>query len=344
MTLAARDTAVVLIAHGAASSLDDLPELLTNIRRGRAPPPELLAEVRRRYEAIGGRSPLLDITREVARKLQRRLTLPTRVAMRLFHPYPKDVIAELAREGIRRIVTVPLAQHSGAVYGAAMTAAARAIDPTLEVLCATNWGRAPALTRAFADSVGAALARVPEGAADRTALVFTAHSLPVAVIASGDPYEQDFRGSASDVTAELRARGARFAEGVVAYQSQGIGAQGEWLGPDLAATLEGLAERGREHVVLAPIGFLADHVEILYDLDVEAMSWCAGSRGPAHTGDDDGGALPMVLYRSASLNAADPLIDALEAVTRDVLARPDEHRGAPAVTGATARRGATSGG
>ncbi|MCW5834571.1 MAG: ferrochelatase [Labilithrix sp.] len=309
MTPAGRDTAVVLVAHGTVESLDDLPEFLANIRRGQAAPPELVAEVRRRYEAIGGRSPLLDVTREVAAKLEAKLGLPTRVAMRLFHPYPKDVLAELAAEGIRRVVTVPLAQHSAGVYGSAVQAAANAVDPTLEVLAAPNWGRTPELTRAFAASVVGALARVPRGEAARTALVLTAHSLPISVVRAGDPYADEFRASVEDIVAEVRARaGGAFAEHAVAFQSQGIGTGVEWLGPDLRATLEALSARGVAHVVVAPVGFLADHVEILYDLDIEAKAWCEGELG-------------IVLYRSASLNAGDGIVDALAAVTRDVLAR-----------------------
>lgn len=332
---AARDTAVVLIAHGTVESLDDLPEFLANIRRGHAPPPELVEEVRRRYEVIGGRSPLLDITYEVARKLEARLGLPTRVAMRLFRPYPKEVIAKLAEEGIRRIVTVPLAQHSAGVYGAAMIAAAREVDPSIEILCAKNWGRTPELTGAFADAIVDALAKVPVGEEDRTALVLTAHSLPLPIIQAGDPYEREFRASAEDVVAEVRRRGGRFAEHVVAFQSQGIGTGMEWLGPDLRTTLEQVAKRGTKHVVVAPIGFLADHVEILYDLDVEAKGWCEGEE----TKD-----LGMVLHRSTSLNAGDGLIDALARVAGDVLARPDEHQAQAPRAGTPTRPGSTRGG
>jgi len=327
---AARDTAVVLIAHGTVASLDDLPEFLTNIRRGHAPPAELVQEVRRRYEAIGGRSPLLDITYEAARKFEAKLQLPTRVAMRLWHPYPKDVIAKLAGEGIRRVVTVPLAQHSAGVYGAAMTAAAREIDPTLDVLCAKNWGRTPELTRAFADRIVEAFAKVPPGEADETALVLTAHSLPLGIVQAGDPYEQELRASAEDVAAEVRARGVRFAEHVVAFQSQGIGTGIEWLGPDLRTSFEDLAKQGRKHVVIAPIGFLADHVEILYDLDVEAKAWCEE--------------LGIVPYRSTSLNAGEGLVDALATVARGVLARPDEHRPVAAARPSSTRTGSTRGG
>ncbi|MBX3226765.1 MAG: ferrochelatase [Labilithrix sp.] len=285
-------SAVVLIAHGTVEALDDLPELLRNIRRGHAAPPELLAEVRRRYEAIGGRSPLLDVTRSVATRLEARVGMPVRVAMRLFHPYPKDVLAALAKEGVTRVYSVPLAQHSAGVYGAAMTAAAKELAPALDVINAPNWGRTPELTRAFADAI---LAAPPADA-----LVLTAHSLPVAIVRGGDPYETEMRASAEAVVAEVAARGRTFRSTRIAFQSQGIGTNMEWLGPDLEGTLRGLAEEGTTSVLVAPIGFLADHVEILYDLDIEAKTW-AESAG-------------MTFYRSASLNDGDGLVAALTAV------------------------------
>jgi ferrochelatase len=302
-------TAVVLIAHGTVESLDELPEFLTNIRRGHAPPQDLVDEVRRRYAAIGGRSPLLEVTRDLARKLEAELGLPTRVAMRLFHPYPKDVLGPLVAEGIRRVVTLPLAQLSAGIYAGAVGSAAKDIDPSLEVLSAKNWARQRELTVAFADSVAGALAMVPAGEVERTAVVFTAHSLPKGIVQAGDPYERELRGSVDDIVAELRARGGPVPEHVVAFQSQGIGTGVEWLGPDLRATLEDVARRGRRHVVVAPIGFLADHVEILYDLDIEARGWCEGELG-------------LIYHRSASLNAGAGLVRALAAVAREVLARP----------------------
>jgi len=299
-------TAVVLVAHGTVESLDDLPSLLANIRRGHPAPPDLVAEVRRRYEAIGGRSPLNDVSRALAEKLEARLGIPVRMAMRLFHPYPKDVLSRLAKAGVKKIVVVPLAQHSAHVYGDAVKEAARDVAPELQVTSAPNWGRQPGLTRAFAAVIRAALERIPAEERKRTALVLTAHSLPVSVIEAGDPYEREVRASAEDVVGALGA--GVFAEHGVAFQSQGMGTGPggrpmKWLGPDLRGTFEGLAARGMKHVVVAPIGFLADHVEIFYDLDIEAKGW-------AHE-------LGFELYRSASLNAGDGLLDVLETVARE---------------------------
>jgi protoporphyrin/coproporphyrin ferrochelatase len=289
-------TAVVLIGHGTVDDLDDLPPFLTAIRRGHPAPPALVAEVRRRYEAIGGKSPLTLISLDVAAKLEARVGVPVRLAMRLWKPYANDVLARLRGEGVERVVVVPLAQHSAHVYAEAAEAAAGG----LRVTSARNWGREPALTRAFAGAIRSALAEVP--ALDTTLLLMTAHSLPLAVIRGGDPYEDEVRASAAAIAAEL---GPTIPEVQVAFQSQGMGG-GEWLGPDLPKTLDAARAAGKKRVVVAPIGFLADHVEILYDLDIEAKA-LAAERG-------------LSLTRTRSLNASDGLIDALENVARPLLA------------------------
>jgi ferrochelatase len=302
--------AVLLIAHGTVEELDELPEFLKNIRRGHAAPPELLAEVRRRYEAIGGRSPLNAINRKIAERLEERLGMPVRTANRLFHPYPQDVLGALAKSGTKRVVVVPLAQHSASVYGDAVKQAARDAGLDLRVDAAPNWGRIPELTEAFARSIVSALAEVPDGERDRTSLLLTAHSLPMSIIEAGDPYEDEFRGSAEDVAVRVRELApGRFVDHAVAFQSQGMssgpgGRPMVWLGPDLRSRLEVLAARGRKEVVVAPIGFLADHVEILYDLDIEARTWAEE--------------LGITLRRAPSLNASDGLVDALASVVRSV--------------------------
>ena len=303
-----RRDAVLLVAHGTVESLDELPEFLTNIRRGHAPPPELLAEVRRRYEVIGGKSPLNAINLELARRLEVRLGVPVRAANRLFRPYPKEVLEALAQGGTRRVLVVPLAQHSAAIYGESVKQAAREAGLDLTVVAAANWGRTPELTEAFARSIARALAEVPSGERDRTALMMTAHSLPVSIIEAGDPYETELRASAEDVAKRVRELApGRFVDHTVAFQSQGMstgpgGRPMAWLGPDLRARLEVMAARGRREVVIAPIGFLADHVEILYDLDIEAKGWAEE--------------LGIMLRRSESLNTSDGLLDALAVVAR----------------------------
>ncbi len=304
--MTAAGTAVLLVGHGTVDDLDDLPAFLAAIRRGHPPPPDLAAEIRRRYEAIGGKSPLLSISQELANKLEARLGRPVRLAMRLWRPYPKEVLASLAELGVRRVVVVALAQHSAHVYTEAVKKAAAELaasgGPELEIDGAPNWGRSAALTRAFARAVLDAIADLGRPAADRALLLlFTAHSLPLSVIRGGDPYEGEVRASAADVAAAL---GEACPAHALAFQSQGLGA-GEWLGPDLVTSLDRAKAEGRSHVLVAPIGFLADHVEILYDLDIEAAA-LAKERG-------------LTLSRTRSLNASDGLVDALAEVARGLL-------------------------
>lgn len=310
---------VLLVAHGTVDSLEDLPPFLANIRRGHAAPPELVAEVRRRYEAIGGSSPMNALTREVAVKLEVRLGLPCRAALRLWKPDPAEVLASLAQQGITRVASVALAQHSAWVYAGSVERAAAALParggPSVRVVSAPNWGLEPGLTSAFAVEVEKALSKVPAAERDGVQIIFTAHSLPVAVVRGGDPYEQEFRASAAAVEAALTPSGPFVGPALVCFQSQGLatGAGGqavEWLGPDLPSAFDTAKARGARHALVAPIGFLADHVEILYDLDIEARRW-AEERG-------------LGFSRTASLNGTPALLDVVEAVARRTLARLED--------------------
>jgi ferrochelatase len=296
------DVAVVLVSHGTVDDLDDLAAFVTNVRRGRAAPPELIDELRRRYEAIGG-SPLNRINAQLAAKLAARLEVPVVPANRLWRPFVRDVLAELADRGIRRVVLAPLAQHSTHVYAEDAKRAAEATG--VDFACVPAWGGRADLTAAFAGRIAGALAASPD--AERTTLVMTAHSLPQAVIAAGDPYERDVRASAAAIALAVRARIGREVPTRVAFQSQGMAgpAQLQWLGPDLRATLDAVAKEGAAGVVFAPIGFLADHVEVLYDLDVEARAM-AGERGLGYV-------------RAPSLNADDDFVDVLTEICRPLL-------------------------
>jgi ferrochelatase len=280
--------AVLLVSHGTVSSLDDIPAFLRNVRHGREAPPDLVAELRRRYEAIGG-SPLDAINVRLAAQREQALGVPVRRASRLWKPYVKDVVAEL---DVERVVVIPLAQHSAHVYG---EAAKRDIGTAAQVVCAENWGQRPALLDAFARR---ALAQ----ASKDSALVLTAHSLPKKVIAAGDTYEREVRASAAGVIERVKNA---YAENHVAFQSQGPGSDAsEWLGPSLVETLDALKGRVKK-VVFAPVGFLADHVEILYDLDIEAKA-LANERGLAYA-------------RTESLDDADDFVAVLADIARELL-------------------------
>jgi ferrochelatase len=290
---------VLLIAHGTVDHLDELPAFLTKIRRGHPPPDDLVREVRRRYEAIGGGSPLLRVSNELAAKVEARLGAPTRVAMRLWKPYPREVLEALIAEGARHVAVVPLAQLSAPVYADAVREAAQGLPLTLAF--ADNWGSDAGLVRAFANEIAEALA----GAVDPV-VVYTAHSLPKSIVDAGDPYERLFRESVALVHAQIGAHVPH----AVAFQSQGMGTGPggrpvPWLGPDLRSALEEQSRAGRRAVVLAPIGFLADHIETLYDLDVEAAGWARE--------------LGLSFRRASSLDASEALADVVAAIARPLL-------------------------
>jgi protoporphyrin/coproporphyrin ferrochelatase len=302
---------LLLIGHGTVEDLDDLAPFVTNIRRGRPPPRELLDELRHRYEAIGG-SPLNEISTRLAQKLEARLGVPVRMSTRLWKPYPREVLDDLAAVGATHVAVVPLAQHSAAIYGAAAREAQKEREsggaPPISLACAANWGQTPELLDAYARSIEVALTKIPEASRGKTTLILSAHSLPKSIIDAGDPYESEFRKSAESIAARV----AHAPTHVVAFQSQGMsdGPDGKpmtWLGPTLEATLDRVRERGDTHVVFAPVGFLADHIEILYDLDIEATAWSA-ARG-------------LTAVRTPSLNAGEGIIEAIAAVARPLLDR-----------------------
>ena len=269
MAQGSRD-AILLVAHGTVSDLDDLPAFVARIRHGRPAPPGLLGDLRRRYEAIGG-SPLLRITEEQARALEVKTGLPVLLGMRLWEPSVEAALREAARRELTRLVLVPLAPFSVDVYGAAARRSLEAVRAELgssapELVVCEPWGVEPAFVEAHRAALAARLALAGSGAS--TAVVLTAHSLPSVAIRAGDHYQ-------AEVEASARAVAERLGQACeLCYQSQGADG-GEWLGPDLRQTFERLVQRGAKRVVLSPFGFLADHVETLYDLDIEAHSWAA---------------------------------------------------------------------
>jgi protoporphyrin/coproporphyrin ferrochelatase len=254
-----RHDGVLLVAHGTVDNLDELPAFLARIRHQRPAPPELLAEVRRRYTLIG-RSPLLDQSREQALKLAERLQLPVFIGMRLWQPAIETALRDALDAGCRRLCVLPLAPFSMHVYVEAAEAAAKSLGADAPALvAAAPWGEHPAFIDAHAELVA-------HHAPADAPLVLTAHSLPLRVVSAGDPY-------ARQVSKTAEAIGRRTGRSYrLAYQSQGADG-GDWLGPDLHATLRELAREGARLVALSPFGFLTEHVETLYDLDVEATAW-----------------------------------------------------------------------
>jgi len=258
--------AVLLLAHGAPDRLGDIPEFLLNVRGGRGLPESAVAEIIERYARIGGSSPLLKITTRQAEALAKTLGLPVYVGMRNWKPYIEDAVRKLTEDGADRVLALCLApQNSRTSIGLYRSYLSKAVDkmaPGLQVEFVESWHDHPGLIAAFREKVSSALARAEGEAGGPVPLVFTAHSVPVKTLAEGDPYESQVKE-----TAHLVAQAMGLTDYRVAFQSQGMTA-GPWVGPTVESLMDEFAGQGRRHVVLAPIGFVSDHVEILYDIDI----------------------------------------------------------------------------
>ena len=283
--------AVILMAHGTPESLDQMPEYLARVRGGRPPSPELVEEMTRNYAAIGGRSPLTDLTRAQAAALEATLGERVHVGMRHWRPYITDAVAQAVAGGAGTLVGIPLAaQYSTVTVAKYRDALAQAAPAGLDVRCVESWHDHPGLVAAFAEKVEAAAPR------DGEAVLFTAHSLPLRVIDGGDPYAREVTR-----TARLVAEAAGIAAHSLAFQSAGRTPE-PWLPPTVEAALAALREEGFRAVLLVPIGFVCDHTEILFDLDVQA------AREAARLG--------LALRRTESLNTSPTFIRALADLAR----------------------------
>ena len=255
---------VLAMAYGTPATRADLEPYYTHIRRGRPPSPELLAELRARYDAIGGRSPLHEITEAQAAGLGAALDVHVAVGYKHAPPFIEDAAAALLAAGVERVVGVVLAPHySHMSIGEYAARAAKALGERARFAVVRSWATAPGYVEWLAEAVHAALARLGPAAAGAE-VVFTAHSLPERILAAADPYPDELRA-----TAEAVAGAARLARWRVAWQSAGRTA-GPWLGPDILEVLPQIAAAGATGVVVCPAGFVADHLEVLYDLDIEA--------------------------------------------------------------------------
>ncbi len=252
--------ALLCMAYGAPRGDAEVEAYFTHIRGGRRPSEEALANLRHRYQAIGG-SPLEEITRRQAAALGSRLAMRTQVGMKHAPPFIADAVAEIKPEGYERIVALPLAPHFARMSVGGYEKAIREVwDGELEFI--GGFSEHPAFIRAEAGLVREGLRG---WSPDR--VFFTAHSLPERILAEGDRYDERLLESARRVAEQVQLE----VPWEVAYQS--ASATGEpWLGPDL---LETIARSGARRVLVSPIGFVADHLEILYDIDVEAQEFAA---------------------------------------------------------------------
>jgi ferrochelatase len=266
---------VLIMAYGGPNSLEELPGYLADIRQGRPTTPAVLEEITNNYRNIGGSSPLLEITTRQIEAVRKRLD-PERykiyLGMRHWAPWIEEVIGQMLDDGVTHAVGLVLAPHysklSVAKYQGKIAAGLEMQHGTIEFENIASYHDAPKLIEALANRVKEGIERWPEDEQESVHVIFSAHSLPVRIIKMGDPYDSQLRE-----TARLVAEKAGLAEDRWSWSYQSAGRSPEpWLGPQLEEYIPELAEKGVKNIVSIPVGFVSDHVEILYDIDIEAQA------------------------------------------------------------------------
>jgi ferrochelatase len=272
MTMAS-DKAVLLMAYGTPDTLDDVEAYFTHIRGGRKPSPDAVANLRARYERVGGGTPLRRISENVRQQLESALIDagdPHRVylGMKHWHPYIADTMARMKTDSISEVTCIALAPHNSRMsvgaYRQAVEEAQRELGAPFVLRFVDSWFRQRSFIELMARSVESALRQFPVDDRDSVAVVFTAHSLPVRIREWGDRYEAELAESSA-----LVAREADIGPWRIAWQSAG-GTHEPWIGPDILDELETMHREHVHNVLQVPIGFVSDHLEVLYDIDIEA--------------------------------------------------------------------------
>lgn len=263
--------AVLMLAYGSPDSLDDMEAYLDDIRGGRPMSREFVEEFRRRYAQIGGRSPLNENTFEQAACAERTLSARGRdvrvyVGMRHWSPRIGDTVRRMSEDGVEEGVAIVMAPHYSRLsigrYRDAVDAAAKTAGSRIRFSFVNSWWKQPALLDAQVAHVRAGLASFSGTQLNAVKVVFTAHSLPARLLKMGDPYDDELMGNANAVAERLGG-----VDWMFSYQSAAHTGE-PWLGPQIEDVIPDLADQGYRQVLVAPIGFVCDHVEILYDIDI----------------------------------------------------------------------------
>jgi ferrochelatase len=295
-------TGLLVMAYGTASGPEDVERYYTDIRGGRAPAPEQVQELKERYAAIGNTFPLDRITREQAGALQGELGPGFRAYVGYKHsePHVADAVRRLAEDGVRRAVGIVMAPHySGMSIGGYIERAEKARPEGLQLSFVESWHVHPEFVRVLAERVQEARSSLDAQARANDLVIFSAHSLPERIVAEGDPYPRQLRETAEAVAAAASVE--RFTTG---WQSAGR-TEEPWLGPPLEELVAKAGADGHTGVVVCPCGFTAEHLEVLYDVDILAQRAAAAAGIP--------------LVRTRSMNAEPDFIRAVAAVVRDHL-------------------------
>ncbi len=287
---------VLLIAHGSPDRVEDIPEFLQNISRGRPMSDDVVREVQRRYALIGS-SPLTRITRAQAEGVARELGIPAYIGMRNWHPYIPDTLQQMAADGVEQAVAICLAPHNSRTSVGLYKQVLFGAGARFAVDFVEEWHDRPLLIEAFADKLRTGWRNACAQHGSSLPVLFTAHSVPQRTIIAGDPYEAQTRETAALVAAQVPEIGPWH----FAFQSQGMSG-GEWLGPTVEDTITKLYDIGHNGVFVQPIGFVCDHVEILFDVDILFRQF-AEERG-------------MKLYRAESLNESPLFVCAVAELAR----------------------------
>lgn len=298
-SIAASKTAVLLLAHGTPESPSQIPEYLGYVTGGRPLPPQVVEEIRHRYSLIGF-SPLACWTLLQADQLSQSLKMPVFVGMRNWKPFIADTVKAISAQGYERVIAICLApQNSRTSVGLYRSAVVSEASLSFALDFVEEWHDQPLLAKAFAEKLRAGWEKASAESGAKLPVIFTAHSVPQRTITEGDPYEKQ-----SKETAELVAQEAGLSAGdwTFAFQSQGMSG-GVWIGPTVEETILGLKARGHRGVFVHPIGFLCDHVEVLYDIDIAFKQFAEKE--------------DMRLWRADSLNGSSLLTEALAALASD---------------------------
>lgn len=296
-------SAVLLLAHGSPDSPADVPQFIKYVTAGRPVPEAVMQEITHRYSLIG-KSPLTEITMRQAEALRTKTGLPVFVGMRNWKPFIADAVRQMISDHIQQLVAICLApQNSSTSVGLYRKALFDELKSGIGVQFVESWHDHPLLIQAFAERLEPVWRQASAESGGALPVIFTAHSVPMRTIQTGDPYEKQAKETARLVAGKVAGLSADLQ--LFAFQSQGMSG-GPWLGPTVESAILEVRKRGYQGVVIAPIGFVCDHVEVLYDVDIGFRQF-AGEQG-------------LKMWRPESLNDSNTLVAALAKLASTQLA------------------------
>jgi protoporphyrin/coproporphyrin ferrochelatase len=272
-TPAAATHNLLIMAYGGPDKLEDVRPYLLDVRHHRPTSEEIFREIEERYEQIGGRSPILELTQAQADGIENALNEQSPdgerwkvwLGMRHWHPYIAQTMGEMKDAGVERVVTLVMAPHYSAMSIGAYNKAVEAAETGIEVVAIDRWNLLPGYLDALEERINDALQKFPEDVRNEVPIIFTAHSLPERIREMNDPYEKDLQETFEAMKARFPGHPAHWA-----YQSAAM-TKDPWLGPDASEVIDEIHAAGGKHVLICPVGFVCEHVEILFDIDVEFM-------------------------------------------------------------------------